>query len=139
VLAQTISPLAQSDNGISPELLNPVVLASDKEGMDVYTYTNANSWFPTQPQKKVVTPVNSYTLSIPKLKIENAIVQIGGVDLEHGLVHYGGPDCPESTEAPLFSDIPRYHNFSNLLITRQYFQLFRHSKPEMRYSLHMTA
>lgn len=57
-------------------------------------FTNANAWFPTSPQKKVVTPVNTYTLSIPKLKIFNAIVAIAGEDLAKSLVHYGGTALP---------------------------------------------
>jgi sortase A len=56
--------------------------------------TNPNAWFPTSPQKKVVTPVNTYTLSIPKLKIQDAIVTIAGDDLGVSLVHYGGTALP---------------------------------------------
>ncbi len=58
------------------------------------TSTDANSWYPTKPQKKVVSPVNAYTLSIPKLKIKDASVVIGGNDLSKSLIHYGGTGLP---------------------------------------------
>ena len=41
-----------------------------------------------------MTPVNTYTLSIPKLKIEDALVTISGDDLHASLVHYGGTGLP---------------------------------------------
>ena len=53
-----ISPV--QDGGI---ILSPIVNAASPD------YTNANVWFPTSPQKKVVSKVTAYTLSIPKLKI----------------------------------------------------------------------
>lgn len=56
--------------------------------------TNPNAWFPTSPQKRVVTPVNTYTMSIPKLKIQDALVTIAGDDLTVSLVHYGGTALP---------------------------------------------
>lgn len=57
-------------------------------------YTNANVWFPTRPQKKIVTPVNSYKISIPKLHITDANVIIGGSNLDSSLIHYGGTSMP---------------------------------------------
>ena len=56
--------------------------------------TNVNTWFPTKPQKKVSTVVNSYTLSIPSLGIDNATVIIAGDDLTKSLIHYGGTGIP---------------------------------------------
>jgi sortase A len=56
--------------------------------------SNPNAWFPAAPQKKVVTPVNTYTLSIPKLKIQDALVTVAGDDLDLSLVHYGGTALP---------------------------------------------
>lgn len=76
-------------------------------------YTNANVWFPTKPQKKIVTSVNSYQLSIPKLKIENATVIIAGDDLKKSLIHYGGTGLPgEYGTAVVFghSTLPQFYN-----------------------------
>jgi sortase A len=76
-------------------------------------YTNANAWFPTSPQKKIVTPVNTYTLSIPKLKISDAMVTVAGDDLAASLVHYGGTAIPgEYGNTVIFghSTLPQFYN-----------------------------
>jgi len=58
-------------------------------------YTNPKIWFPAAP---ILPPLPSrithYTLSIPKLKIEEATVQIGGEDLMASLIHYPGTALP---------------------------------------------
>lgn len=89
-----ISPIADSD-----VLLNSgigTVLAADKESGTgtLVDSTNADAWFPTKPQKKVILPVTRYRLSVPSLKIENALVTIGGNDLRESLIHYGGTAIP---------------------------------------------
>lgn len=76
----------------SGSVLAPVVLAAGKDG--AADYTDPNIWFPTAPQKKVITPVNAYTLSIPKLRIANATVIVAGDDLNKSLIHYGGTGLP---------------------------------------------
>lgn len=79
-------------------------------------YTNANAWFPTSPQKKVATPVNTYVLSIPKLKINGAVVTIAGDDLAASLVHYGGTAIPgEYGNTVIFghSTLPQFYNPRN--------------------------
>lgn len=75
--------------------------------------TNANTWYPTKPQKKVVAPVNAYTLSIPKLRIQDATVIIGGDDLDKSLIHYGGTGLPgDYGNAVIFghSTLPQFYN-----------------------------
>jgi sortase A len=58
-------------------------------------YTNVKSWFPTAP---VLPPQSSrithYSLSIPKLGIEEAAVKIGGEDLMESMIHYPGTSLP---------------------------------------------
>lgn len=89
-----IGPIPDAKSSVqSSGPLAPVVLAAVDTNNTV-DYTNANVWFPTAPQKKVVTPVNSYTLSIPKFKIKNATVVIAGDDLSKSLIHYGGTGLP---------------------------------------------
>ncbi|MBI3577610.1 sortase [Candidatus Gottesmanbacteria bacterium] len=85
-LSAVVSPVG------SGGVLTPVVLAATGEGGA--DYTNPNIWFPTFPQKKIVAPVTVYSLSIPKLKINNAVVTVAGDDLNHSLVHYGGTGLP---------------------------------------------
>lgn len=76
-------------------------------------YTNPNVWFPTSPQKKVVSKVTAYTLSIPKLKISDALVTISGDDLNKSLSHYGGTGLPgDYGTAVIFghSVLPQFYN-----------------------------
>lgn len=58
-------------------------------------YTDIRSWFPAAP---VLPPqpsrITHYSLSIPKLGIEKATVQIGGEDLMESLIHYPGTALP---------------------------------------------
>jgi len=63
-----------------------VVLASS-----TLDYTKASTWFPQAAAVTTSISNNGYTLSIPKLKIENATVTIGGDDLSKSLVHFTGP------------------------------------------------
>jgi len=65
------------------------------------------------PQKKIVTPVNTYAVSIPKLHIEKATVIIGGSDLSQSLIHYGGTWLPgDYGNAVIFghSTLPQFFN-----------------------------
>lgn len=114
--AKTVSPVAESIGGVSGSVLAPLALAATSGEDAPVDYTNANVWFPTKPQKKIVAPVNSYRLSIPKLKISNAIVTIAGDDLNKSLVHYGGTGLPgEYGTAVVFghSTLPQFYNPTN--------------------------
>ncbi|MFZ5845224.1 MAG: sortase [Patescibacteria group bacterium] len=105
LFTKVISPL--SDGSV----LSPIVLAAGSEGN--VDFTNANTWFPASPQKKVVAPVNSYKLSIPRLKIEDATVIIAGDDLSKSLIHYGGTGLPgQYGTAVVFghSTLPQFFN-----------------------------
>lgn len=90
--------------------LSPVAFAADSE------FTNANAWYPAAPQKHVVTPVNTYELSIPKLKINRAMVTVGGDDLGESLVHYGGTGLPGQFGTTVVfghSTLPQFFNPKN--------------------------
>lgn len=84
MFAKTITPI--SEEGTS--LVVPIAYAEGE------ATTNANTWFPTKPQKKVVAPVNSYTVSIPSFGIVGATAIISGDDLSKSLIHYGGTALP---------------------------------------------
>lgn len=104
ILVKTVSPLADAMGGSKP--LNPVAYAAGSSD-----FTNANVWFPTKPQKKIVAPVNSYTISIPSLGLLDATVIIAGDDLAKSLVHYGGTSLPgEYGNAVIFghSTLPQF-------------------------------
>ena len=110
LFSSIVSPVGDSLTG---KPLAPVAFAANSE------LTNPNDWYPTKPQKRVVAPVNSYTLSIPKLKIEGATVIIAGDDLKKSLIHYGGTGLPgeygnavvfgHSTLPQFFKGIKDYH------------------------------
>lgn len=114
MFSSRVSPLADESLEGSSLVFSPVVLAAQTE--DAVDYTNANIWFPTKPQKKVVAPVTSYTMTIPKLKIKDALVVIGGDDLNKSLVHYGGTGLPgEYGTTVIFghSTLPQFYNPQN--------------------------
>lgn len=72
-----------------PTLLSP--LSSSQSD-----FTKASNWFPEATENKNfnASKVSFYTISIPKLKIEDAIVSIGGEDLSKSLVQYPGTALP---------------------------------------------
>ncbi|MDO8451762.1 MAG: sortase [bacterium] len=91
------------------------VLASETDfdgSQSAQDFTDANTWFPTRPQQKILE-TETYTLSIPKLEIENAVVTVGGDDLNKSLVHYGGTALPgHYGRAVIFghSILPQFYN-----------------------------
>jgi sortase A len=115
------SPLADMVQNVhNIKIQNPLtnVLSASTEIVSPYSAagsdnTNPNTWFPGAPQKKVVTPVNAYMVSVPKLKIDNATVIIGGDDLNDSLIHYGGTGLPgDYGNAVIFghSTLPQLYN-----------------------------
>lgn len=113
LLSRIISPVVEG----KIVALTPLVSANSGGGvLGGADLTNANLWFPTKPQKKIVTPVNIYKLSIPKLKIKNATVTIAGDDLNKSLVHYGGTGLPGQYGTTVVfghSVLPQFFNPAN--------------------------
>ncbi|MDP3955172.1 MAG: sortase [bacterium] len=57
--------------------------------------SKASNWFPSAPRLEIrPSKITSYSLSIPKLKIKDATVIIGGEDLMKSLIHYSGTALP---------------------------------------------
>lgn len=111
LFAQTVTPIQDAKTNLSP-----VAYAAPNTNSPGGDLTNPNAWFPTAPQKKVVTPVNTYMLSIPKLKIQDALVTVAGDDLGISLVHYGGTALPgEYGNTVIFghSTLPQFFNPKN--------------------------
>jgi sortase A len=116
LLAQTVSPVSDRNEGAQTSALasmhyqDPTIVENDS------VYANANTWFPMKPQKKGMTTVNTYTVTIPKLKIENAMVTVAGDDLNTSLIHYGGTPLPgQYGNAVIFghSTLPQFYNPKN--------------------------
>ena len=113
ILAGVIVPIlsyqVRSDTE-TPQLISPV-------GPDS---TKASNWFPGGATSDVFqkSTVSYYTISIPKLKIENAVVAIGGEDLAKSLIQYPGTALPgKNGNAVIFghSILPIFYNPKNYI------------------------
>ena len=80
--------------------LNPVPFVADVLGISSGAdYTQASNWFvnPVLPNANVISnQVNYYTLSIPKIGINDITIEIGGNDLARNAVQYPGTAVPGS-------------------------------------------
>jgi len=80
-------------------------------------YRRPSSWFPLAPELPPrPSKITHYTLSIPKLKIENAVVEIGGEDIMGNLVQYSGTALPGQYGNPVIfghSVLPQFFNPQN--------------------------
>lgn len=81
------------------ELLSPVPKGEVRSATTSSPYplnlTQASNWFVGAPSlPETPSKVRYYNLSIPKLKIEQAVVEIGGDDLSKNLIHYKGTALP---------------------------------------------
>ncbi|MBL7159473.1 sortase [Candidatus Microgenomates bacterium] len=97
-----------------------VLGAEDSEenlnALDQIDYTKASNWFPQKPPEIIGSEKKEYLISIPKLKIKEARVVIGGENLEESLIHYGGTALPgDWGRAVIFghSVLPQFFNPTN--------------------------
>jgi len=97
-------------------------------------YTDARNWYPqiaAQVKENAVKEkkVENYTLSIPKLKIDNASVSTVDYDLSRHLVHYYGPANPVQKGSSIIyghSTLPQWfdpHNYKTIFATLHTIQL----------------
>lgn len=73
---------------------------------DELDYTNLTNWFnggalPELHSDKVNNEVTSFIIDIPKVNIENAVVTVGGTDLNSSLISYAGTALPGDPGAPV--------------------------------------
>lgn len=78
------------------ELLSPQPQVAGTTAPSSTNLTRARNWFVGAPELKEETPANIsfYNVSIPALKIEDAVAEIRGDDLSKGLIHYKGTALP---------------------------------------------
>ncbi len=80
-------------------------------------FTDARNWYPNlHPEAQEKVKVDSYSISIPKLKIDDAQVSTKDYDLEKHLVQYLGTSIPgENGTAVIFghSTLPQLFNPKN--------------------------
>lgn len=95
-------------------LLNPIPATEPVNGSEL-DYTKASNWFYGGVKKEdfYSSKISFYNISIPKLKIENAVVAIGGEDLSQNLIQYPGTAVPGKVgNAVIFghSVLPIFYN-----------------------------
>jgi sortase A len=117
------SPIFASQNITTPipknDIVNPATIASliskASNSITLKDYTNAKNWFPNfHPSQALEKPkVSSYTLSIPKININGALVSTTDMDLGKHLVNYQGTSIPgDFGNAVIFghSTLPQLYN-----------------------------
>lgn len=93
------------------------LIADAKNTIGGVDYTNAKNWFPTFVPKtsgqKGKPQISFYNLSIPAIRIENAVVSTNDTDLTKHLVNYEGTAIPpQNGNAVIFghSTLPQLFN-----------------------------
>lgn len=107
---QLVSPVSEKKSGIQG-----ATTTSANSSASSVDYTQASSWFPGGAKREdfSVSKVSFYTIDIPKLKIANATVAIGGEDLSEHLIQYPGTALPgKRGNAAIFghSILPIFYN-----------------------------
>jgi sortase A len=109
-----LSPI--SDKMHSIKSIRGINVADGKESADLVYPKN---WFPLAEYKSdKLSKITHYTLSIPKLKISNAVVEIGGDDLGRSLIHYPQTALPGKLGATIIfghSILPQFFNPKNYM------------------------
>jgi|SRR3990170_6366510 len=105
-----------------PDLLSPLVEREDGDEvrLENFDYTKASNWFPEAlPEKKIVSErISYYTISIPRLGIEDATVAIGGEDLKESLIQFPQTALPGKVGNTVIfghSILPQFYNPKNYL------------------------
>lgn len=80
----------------NPDIVSPLPDREVKGSVGEIDYTKASNWFVGGAKSEDFSneKIGFYTLSIPRLKIENATVAIGGEDLSKSLIQYPGTATP---------------------------------------------
>jgi sortase A len=92
-----------------------VLGSNDAFSSNLKDFTQAHLWFPGKQAEgqKLVTGVQQYYLTIPKLNITKALVTVGGDDLTKSLIHYVPRSMPgEFGNVAIFghSTLPQLYN-----------------------------
>lgn len=110
---QTPIPRTQVASAVAQA--NSVLGAADAFSSNLRDFTDVKLWFPDKPQGNEETrvPLKEYTLSIPKINIEDARVTVAGEDLTQSLVQYLAETQPgEYGNVVIFghSTLPQLYN-----------------------------
>lgn len=116
-------PVAQA---ATADELKPRVIKDDLD------YTDLSNWFPAEAvaaesfEDTAHETEKEYVIDIPSLDIENAVVQVGGTDLDENLIQYPGTADPGELGAPVIfghSVLRQFYNPS-LKNPRRYMSIF---------------
>lgn len=120
ILFSTIYPIASYESEakrLYPSLLSPIPGSRGSVLSESYPidYTKASNWFVGEEGSVNFeeSKISYYTLSVPKLKIEDATVAIGSNDLSKNLIQYPGTALPGKVgSAVIFghSILPQFFN-----------------------------
>lgn len=109
-------------NQLNYSVASPIVLG--EKSVSSLSYANPRNWFPVAPQLPPrPSKITHYSLSIPKLGIRGAVVQVGGEDLMESLIQYPGTALPgQLGNAVIFghSVLPQFfnpHNYKTIFST----------------------
>jgi len=110
---QLVSPIS----GDNPSVQGASVNGTSSTPVD---YTQASNWFSggASAQDFSTSKVTFYTITVPKLKIDNATVAIGGEDLSKSLIQYPGTALPgKRGNSVIFghSILPLFYNPKNYI------------------------
>jgi sortase A len=106
------APLFRVPDLVTPAAGRDLVLGSAVAGQP--DLTKIDNWFPQAPRlQPIAAKIMTYTLTVPKLRIRDAVVKIGGEDLSQSLIHYGGTALPgQAGNAVIIghSVLPQFYN-----------------------------
>jgi LPXTG-site transpeptidase (sortase) family protein len=105
--------LAQIDR--EPKILGDFTHLDTKAPViiDEIDYGNLSNWFSSN-QVQAAAPTNvSYILDIPKLNIANALVKVGGVNIDHNLVQFNADATIGTYGAPVIFGHSMLRQFYN--------------------------
>lgn len=112
-VAQLAAPIPQEQvMDVTPLVITKSanVLGSDSTEVEIINeeldFTNLSNWFsggalPELQSDQQNVEITEYILDIPKLGIENAVVTVGGIDLNKSLIAYAGTALPGEPGAPV--------------------------------------
>lgn len=109
----TYSPGFQKNSLISP---SPTFVAEIVNTS--FDYTDASTWFVAPENSSKSNATSVYTLTIPKLGIDHAVVRNDHTDLKQSLIHYVGTAMPGNLGNTVIfghSVLPQFFNPQNYL------------------------
>lgn len=112
--SELVSPLSENSGSM---ITNTRSLSPNSDPSDL---THASNWFVGGVSQSGFTnsKIQFYTIDIPRLRIENATVAIGGEDLNESLIQYPGtalPGRPGNTVIFGHSILPIFYNPKNYI------------------------